>query len=131
MRKRGWLILSLLVLVTGLFIYRTYSNQILSISIYKPGANGLEQMTDIQRLGNEKMFQSLERSFRHQKRADPKADALVEAPFYKIEVKKRVGQDSIELWVSELKVGIQQNGKYRKIEGKYTEAIQSIIKTIR
>ncbi|MDQ0903528.1 hypothetical protein [Paenibacillus sp. V4I7] len=80
----------------------------------------MEQITEIQRIGNEKTFQSLERSFRHQKRADPKENALVEAPFYKIEEKKRVGQDSIELWVSERKVGIQQNGKYRKIEGKYS-----------
>ena len=63
MKKRWRLIVGLLVVVNCLFIYKTYSNQILSISIFKPGANGLEQITEIQRIGNEKAFQSLERSF--------------------------------------------------------------------
>jgi hypothetical protein len=53
----------------------------------------LERITEIQiDSDNKEMLESLERSLRHQKHADPKADAMLEAPYYKFEVKYRTAQ---------------------------------------
>jgi hypothetical protein len=124
MRKSRWLILSIVVLVIGFILYNTYSNQITSITIYKHGNKGLERIVEIPRDDTrDALFDSLENSFRHQKDADPKSDGLIEAPYFKFEVKKRFGSDTMELWVTKEKVGIQKGDRYKIIEGEYTDAI--------
>jgi hypothetical protein len=34
----------------------------------------------------------------------------------------------MELWVTKEKVGIQEGGRYKKIEGEYTDAINNLLK---
>lgn len=76
----------------------------------------------------EASFKALEKSFRHQKNTDKKADALVEAPYFHLVVKKRMGTEFLDLWVTPEKIAIQKNDKFTKIEGNYTEGIKIFLK---
>ncbi|MNR30787.1 hypothetical protein D3C85_1482580 [compost metagenome] len=125
------MIFSLIVIVLSVLIFRNYSNQIVSIAVYKPDEiNGLKLVVTIPRDSERKnIIKSLERSFDHQQHADPKADALIDKGerYFRFEVQKRIGTETLELWVTQQKIGIQKNNKYSKIEGIYTEAINEFL----
>ncbi|MDQ0888811.1 hypothetical protein QFZ81_003899 [Paenibacillus sp. V4I9] len=131
MRRSKWLLLSLVVIVIGGLIFRIYSNQIVSIAIYKPdGINGLKHIVTIPRDKERKAFiRSLERSFAHQHHADPKADALIDKGerYFRFEVKKRIGSETLDLWVTQQKIVVQTRNKFTKVEGKYIEAINEFL----
>jgi hypothetical protein len=103
---------------------------ILSISVYKLGKNGKEQVANVQRTKqNESLFLSLEESLGHRKSADPKADAML-APdtlYFEFKIRKQKTTDISKVWVSKDKITIEQGENYTKIEAKDTEGFHTFL----
>jgi hypothetical protein len=130
LKKFKWFII-LIVVLSAVVLFKTYSNQIVSIAIYKPDENNVvKHIVTIPRDKERKDFiKSVENSFSHQQHADPKSDAIIDnARYFRLEVKKRVGAVTVDLLVTQQKVGVQERNKTTKIEGKYAEAINELLK---